>query len=56
MMSTKPRVLGVVALDGIRASVAASVVDWALARYAFEFSWNACLCATDRRFSARFWR
>jgi putative ABC transport system permease protein len=32
--------LGVGALAGLLASVAAIVVSWALARYVFEFSWN----------------
>jgi putative ABC transport system permease protein len=33
--------LGVGALAGVLASLAASVVGWALARYVFEFSWTA---------------
>ncbi len=37
----RAELLGVGALAGFLASVAAIVVGWALARYAFEFSWNA---------------
>ncbi len=37
----RTELLGVGALAGLLASVAAMVVGWALARYAFEFSWNA---------------
>ena len=33
--------LGVGALAGVLASLAAMAVGWALARYAFNFSWNA---------------
>jgi putative ABC transport system permease protein len=36
----RTELLGVGALAGTLASVAAMVVGWALARYAFEFSWN----------------
>ena len=32
---------GVGALGGVLASLAAMAVGWALARYAFEFQWNA---------------
>ena len=37
----RTELLGVGALAGFLASLAAVVVGWALARYAFEFSWNA---------------
>ena len=37
----RAELLGVGALAGVLAAVAASVVGWALAKYAFEFSWNA---------------
>jgi putative ABC transport system permease protein len=37
----RTELLGVGALAGMLASVAAMVVGWALARFAFEFSWNA---------------
>jgi putative ABC transport system permease protein len=37
----RTELLGVGALAGFLASLAAIVVGWALARYAFEFSWNA---------------
>jgi len=37
----RAELLGVGALAGVLASIAAMVVGWALARYAFEFSWNA---------------
>jgi putative ABC transport system permease protein len=37
----RTELLGVGALAGFLASLAAMVVGWALARYAFEFSWNA---------------
>jgi putative ABC transport system permease protein len=37
----RAELLGVGALAGVLASVAAMVVGWALARYVFEFSWNA---------------
>jgi len=37
----RAELLGVGALAGVLASVAAMVVGWSLARYAFEFSWNA---------------
>jgi putative ABC transport system permease protein len=36
----RTELLGVGALAGLLASVAAMAVGWALARYAFEFSWN----------------
>jgi putative ABC transport system permease protein len=36
----RAELLGVGALAGTLASVAAVVIGWALARYAFEFSWN----------------
>jgi putative ABC transport system permease protein len=36
----RAELLGVGALAGFLASIAAVVVGWALARYAFEFSWN----------------
>ena len=36
----RAELLGVGALAGMLASVAAIAVGWALARYAFEFSWN----------------
>jgi putative ABC transport system permease protein len=36
----RAELLGVGALAGLLASVAAMVVGWLLARYAFEFSWN----------------
>jgi putative ABC transport system permease protein len=36
----RTELLGVGALAGLLASIAAVVVGWALARYAFEFSWN----------------
>ena len=36
----RAELLGVGALAGVLASVAAMVVGWALARYVFEFSWN----------------
>jgi putative ABC transport system permease protein len=36
----RAELLGVGALAGFLASVAAMVVGWLLARYAFEFSWN----------------
>ena len=36
----RAELLGVGALAGLMASVAAVVVGWLLARYAFEFSWN----------------
>jgi putative ABC transport system permease protein len=36
----RTELLGVGALAGMLASLAAMVVGWALARYAFEFSWN----------------
>ncbi|WP_428419837.1 ABC transporter permease [Methylibium sp.] len=39
----RAELLGVGALAGVLASVAALAVGWALARYAFEFSWNAPL-------------
>jgi putative ABC transport system permease protein len=37
----RTELLGVGALAGFLASLAAMVVGWALAKYAFEFSWNA---------------
>ena len=37
----RAELLGVGALAGTLASIAAMVVGWALARYAFEFQWNA---------------
>ena len=37
----RAELLGVGALAGVLASVAAMAVGWALARYVFEFSWNA---------------
>jgi putative ABC transport system permease protein len=37
----RAELLGVGALAGVLASIAAMVVGWALARYAFQFSWNA---------------
>jgi putative ABC transport system permease protein len=37
----RAELLGVGALAGVLASAAAMVVGWALARYVFEFSWNA---------------
>jgi len=37
----RAELLGVGALAGVLASVAAMVVGWALARYAFEFQWTA---------------
>ena len=37
----RAELLGVGALAGVLASGAAMVVGWALARYVFEFSWNA---------------
>jgi putative ABC transport system permease protein len=36
----RTELLGVGALAGVLASLAASAVGWALARYAFEFTWN----------------
>ena len=39
----RAELLGVGALAGVLASVAAMAVGWALARYVFEFSWNASL-------------
>ena len=36
----RAELLGVGALAGVLASVAAIAVGWALARYVFEFSWN----------------
>jgi putative ABC transport system permease protein len=36
----RTELLGVGALAGALASLAAMAVGWALARYAFEFSWN----------------
>jgi putative ABC transport system permease protein len=37
----RAELLGVGALAGVLASVAAMAVGWALAKYAFQFSWNA---------------
>ena len=37
----RAELLGVGALAGVLASAAAMAVGWSLARYAFEFSWNA---------------
>lgn len=37
----RTELLGVGALAGVLASMAAMAVGWALARYAFQFSWNA---------------
>jgi putative ABC transport system permease protein len=37
----RAELLGVGALAGLLASIAAIVVGWALARYAFEFQWTA---------------
>nr|WP_297356452.1 FtsX-like permease family protein [uncultured Caldimonas sp.] len=37
----RAELLGVGALAGLLASIAAVIVGWALARYAFEFSWGA---------------
>lgn len=37
----RAELLGVGALAGVLASLAAMAVGWALARYAFEFTWNA---------------
>lgn len=37
----RAELLGVGALAGVLASIAAIAVGWALARYVFEFSWNA---------------
>jgi putative ABC transport system permease protein len=37
----RAELLGVGALAGLLASIAAMVVGWALARYAFEFQWTA---------------
>ena len=37
----RAELLGVGALAGVLASIAAMVVGWALARYAFEFQWTA---------------
>ena len=39
----RAELLGVGALAGVLASVAAMAVGWALARYVFEFSWSASL-------------
>ncbi len=39
----RAELLGVGALAGFLASIAAMVVGWALARYVFQFSWNAGL-------------
>ena len=37
----RAELLGVGALAGVLASLAAITVGWALARFVFEFSWNA---------------
>jgi putative ABC transport system permease protein len=37
----RAELLGVGALAGVLASLAAMAVGWALARFAFEFTWNA---------------
>ncbi|WP_418316053.1 ABC transporter permease [Piscinibacter sakaiensis] len=37
----RAELLGIGALAGVLASLAAAAVGWALARYVFEFSWNA---------------
>jgi len=37
----RAELLGVGALAGLLATLAAAVVGWALARYAFEFPWTA---------------
>jgi putative ABC transport system permease protein len=37
----RAELLGVGALAGVLASIAAMAVGWALARYAFEFRWTA---------------
>ena len=37
----RTELLGVGALAGLLASLAAMAVGWALARYAFDFTWNA---------------
>jgi putative ABC transport system permease protein len=37
----RAELLGIGALAGVLASLAAAVIGWALARYAFDFSWNA---------------
>jgi putative ABC transport system permease protein len=39
----RAELLGVGALAGVLASVAALAVGWALARYVFEFEWHAPL-------------
>jgi putative ABC transport system permease protein len=39
----RAELLGVGALAGVLASVAAMVIGWALARYVFEFNWNPAL-------------
>ncbi|WKB52276.1 ABC transporter permease [Eleftheria terrae] len=39
----RAELLGVGALAGLLASLAAAAVGWALARYVFDFSWNAAL-------------
>ena len=50
----RAELLGVGALAGLLASVAAMAVGWALARYVFEFSWNASpLGAAGRRAGRR---
>ena len=36
----RAELLGVGALAGVLASVAAVIVGWLLARYAFQFTWN----------------
>ena len=37
----RAELLGIGALAGVLASLAAGAVGWALARYVFEFSWTA---------------
>ena len=39
----RAELLGVGALAGVLASLAAVAVGWGLARYVFEFSWNPAL-------------
>ena len=54
----RAELLGVGALAGVLASLAAIAVGWALARYAFEFSWNAVAagCRWPAARPARCWR
>ena len=53
----RAELLGVGALAGVLASLAAIAVGWALARYVFEFSWNPSplvpLAGARRRRAAR---